>query len=116
MTDQGGTRHNLGAGGTRGKYRLFRNWSILTLFAELYGKITTMKFLLIVGGCISALASLWAAIAVCGMWFIVPLDHSMTAAHDILIRLAYTVLFVAASAVLGVCSLWAFRKTGTLHE
>ena len=36
--------------------------------------------------------------------------------HDILTRLAYTVLFVVASAVFGSGSLWAFRKTGTLHE
>jgi hypothetical protein len=75
-----------------------------------------MKLLLIVGGCICALLSLWGAIAICGMWFIVPRDHSVTAAHDILTRLAYTVLFVVASAVFGSGSLWAFRKTGTLHE
>jgi hypothetical protein len=50
------------------------------------------------------------------MWFIVPRDHSMTAAHDILTRLAYTALFLVASAVFGTCSLWAFRKTGTLLE
>jgi hypothetical protein len=55
-----------------------------------YGKITTMKLLLIVGGCICALASLWGAVAICGTWFIVPRDQSMTAAHDILMRLAYT--------------------------
>jgi hypothetical protein len=84
--------------------------------AALYGKITSMKLLLIVGGCICALASLWGAVAICGMWFIVPRDHSMAATHDILIRLAYTALFVVASAVFGSCSLWAFRKTGTLHE
>jgi hypothetical protein len=65
--------------------------------AALYGKITTMKLPLIVGGCICALASLWGAVAICGMWFIVPRDHSMTAAHDILIRFAYTALFVVAS-------------------
>jgi hypothetical protein len=75
-----------------------------------------MKLLLIVGGCICALASLWGAVAICGMWFIVPRDHSMTVAHDILIRLAYTALFLVASAVFGTCSLWAFRKTGTLQE
>jgi hypothetical protein len=81
-----------------------------------YGKITTMKLLLIVGGCICALASLWGAVAICGTWFIVPRDHSMTAAHDILMRLAYTALFIMASAVFGACSLWAFRTTGILHE
>jgi hypothetical protein len=84
--------------------------------AALYGNITTMKLLLIVGGCICALASLWGAVAICGKWFIVPRDHSMTAAHDILVRLAYTALFFVASAVFGTCSLWAFRKTGTLQE
>jgi hypothetical protein len=84
--------------------------------AALHGKITTMKLLLIVGACICALVSLWGVVAVCGMWFIVPRDHSMTAAHDILIRLAYTALFFVVSAVFGACSLWAFRKTGTLHE
>jgi hypothetical protein len=84
--------------------------------AALYWKITTMKLLLIVGGCICALASLWGAVAICGMWLLVSRDHSMTAPHDILIRLAYTALFFVASAVFGTCSLWAFRKTGTLQE
>jgi hypothetical protein len=74
-----------------------------------------MKLLLIVGGCICALASLWGAVAICSTWFIVPRDHSMTAAHDILMRLAYTALFIMASAVFGACSLLAFRKTGILH-
>lgn len=45
------------------------------------------------GGCICALASLWGAAAIIGMWFIVPHDHSVTVAHDIRIRLRYTALF-----------------------
>ena len=67
----------------------------------LHGKITTMKLLLIVGGCICALAPLWGVVAICGMWFIVPRDHSMTVAHDILTRLAYTSLFFVVSAAFG---------------
>jgi hypothetical protein len=75
-----------------------------------------MKLLLMVSRCICALASLWGAVAVCGMWFLVPRDRSMTAAHDIPIRFAYTALFLVASGIFGACSLWAFRKTANLRQ
>jgi hypothetical protein len=48
------------------KIRLCTNRSILTGLQRSMG-ITTMKFLLIVGGCICALASLWGVVAICGM-------------------------------------------------
>jgi hypothetical protein len=69
------------------------------------------KIFLVLGGCLSAILSLYLLICIFGMWFIgPPRDHSVTLAHDILIRAGMTVLFLGISAVLGFLSRLAVSK------
>jgi hypothetical protein len=70
-----------------------------------------MKILLSLSGFICALASMWSAVCIFGMWFIgPPHDPSMTLAHDALLRAGMTGLLIGASIGLALLSRLVFRK------
>ncbi len=62
------------------------------------------------GGCVAAILALWGAVAICGIWLIVPHDHRLTEDQDIRMRLGYTALFVVSFIVFGGLFRLAFRK------
>jgi hypothetical protein len=85
-----------------------------TPVGAVYGEIVIMrlavKALLIMGGCICSVVSLWGAVAVFGTWFLLPRDPSATVDHDIWVRCGLTALFIGASALSGVLSRLALKK------
>jgi hypothetical protein len=85
-----------------------------------YGKITIMRFvvkaLLIIGGCICVLVSLWCVVAIFGTWVLVPRDPSTTVARDIWLRCGLTALFFGATVLFGVLSRLAFEKSTKSSE
>ena len=70
-----------------------------------------MKILLSLSGFICALASMWSAVCIFGMWFIgPPHDPSMTVAHDVLLRAGMTGLLIGALIGFGFLSRLVLRK------
>lgn len=68
------------------------------------------KILIVSGGLISAVISIWLIICIFGMWFIgPPRDLSITLAHDILWRAGMSALFLGISVGLGFLSRGALR-------
>ena len=77
-----------------------------------------LKILLNVGACICALASMWSAVCIFGMWFIgPPHDPSVSLARDLLARAGMTALLLGASIGFGLLSRLAFRQAlATAHK
>jgi hypothetical protein len=59
---------------------------------------------------IAAILSLYSALIIFNVWFLVPADASKTPSQDLEMRLAFTVGAVVAFAVLILIARWALRK------
>jgi hypothetical protein len=74
------------------------------------------RITLFVSGSIAAVLALWAAVGVFGIWFMVPVDHSLTQAQQMRVQLGYTALFVGAILLFGALSRLALKKAWNAPE
>jgi hypothetical protein len=71
---------------------------------------TVSRIALWFGAIVAAVLTVWAALAILNIWFLVPLDPALTQGQAIRIRLGYTALFAVAFFLFGGLSRLAFRK------
>lgn len=59
---------------------------------------------------VGVVLTVWAALAILNIWFLVPLDPALKQSQAIGIRLGFTALFAVAFFLFGRLSRLAFRK------